>query len=81
MTSVLGGAGTVVASYLARSKGTGELDICKKRVSNLKRFNRECEAFIKDYGDVETNPKNSMLNYRICELRNHFEMLLGNFDK
>lgn len=93
MTSVLGGAGTIVASYLAHAKGTDNLQIYQKRVTELEKFNRECGAFIKDYGDVEMdtntqggqsgeqNTKSQMLNAYIHELRSHFEMLLGNFDR
>ena len=52
MTSILGGAGTVVASYLAHAKGTDKLEIYQKRVVDLEKFIRECEGFIKDYGEV-----------------------------
>ncbi|KLO13500.1 hypothetical protein SCHPADRAFT_940292 [Schizopora paradoxa] len=53
MTSILGGAGTVVASYLAHAKGTDKLDTYQKRVIDLEKFIRECKAFLKDYGDVQ----------------------------
>ena len=104
MTSVLGGLGTVVASYLAHAKGTDKLEIYQKRVVDLEKFIRECEGFIKDYGDEKpgnfstiqagggggdstTNQGQDktqlwiLLDDHIHELRAHYEMLLGNFDR
>ncbi|KLO17700.1 hypothetical protein SCHPADRAFT_157251 [Schizopora paradoxa] len=76
MTSILGGAGTVVASYLARARGSGEPELSTARAKDLEKFKRECEAFIEDYGHEHGHEHDQ----RIQELRGQFEMLLGNGD-
>lgn len=79
MTSILGGAGTVVASYLARARGSNEPELSIARVKDLQKFQRDCAAFIGDHGDDRTNSKE--INDRIDYLRNTLEHLLGNGDK
>ncbi|KAI0264538.1 hypothetical protein BGY98DRAFT_927973, partial [Russula aff. rugulosa BPL654] len=52
---ILGGASTLVTSYMARTKGTNELRASKSSARALDRFLREIEAFdlhhIQDTGD------------------------------
>ena len=74
MTSVLGGAGTIVASYLARARGSNEPELSISRVKDLEKFIRACEAFVEDHGYEHGHDHDR----RIDELRNEFEMLLGN---
>lgn len=74
MTSVLGGAGTVVASYLARARGSNEPELSISRVKDLQRYIRECEAFVQDHG-FETGHD---YDDRIDRLREDYEHLLGN---
>ena len=78
MTSVLGGTGTVVASYLARARGSNEPELSITRVKDLQKFQRECVAFIEDHGDDRSNSED--LNMRIDDLRTRLEHLLGNGD-
>lgn len=77
MTSILGGAGTVVASYLARARGSNEPELSTARAKDLEKFKRECEAFIEDYGHEHGHNHDQRIN----ELRSQFEMLLGNGDR
>lgn len=74
MTSILGGAGTVVASYLARARGSNEPELSISRVKDLQRYIRECEAFVQDHG-FETGHD---YDDRIDRLREDYEHLLGN---
>ena len=74
MTSILGGAGTVVASYLARARGSNEPELSIGRVKDLQRFIRECEAFVEDHGHEHGDE----FNPRVEQLREDFEHLLGN---
>ncbi|KAF9492379.1 hypothetical protein BDN71DRAFT_1451572 [Pleurotus eryngii] len=75
-TSVLGGLATLVASYLARARGSNEPELSITRVKDLEHFKRECEAFIMDHGHKieETGPLVDKMN----NLRYKFEDLLGN---
>ncbi|KAL5504712.1 hypothetical protein ACEPAH_7375 [Sanghuangporus vaninii] len=93
MTSVLGGAGTIVASYLARARGSNEPELSIARTKDLQRFIRTCDAFVQDHG-LETGFEDSEgkqggtrdlqrakeLDDRIGELRIELEHLLGNGD-
>ncbi|KAL5532030.1 hypothetical protein ACEPAF_5594 [Sanghuangporus sanghuang] len=93
MTSVLGGAGTIVASYLARARGSNEPELSIARTKDLQRFIRTCDAFVQDHG-LETGFEDSEgkqggtrdlqrakeLDDRIGELRVELEHLLGNGD-
>ncbi|KAL5512624.1 hypothetical protein ACEPAG_3277 [Sanghuangporus baumii] len=93
MTSVLGGAGTIVASYLARARGSNEPELSIARTKDLQRFIRTCDAFVQDHG-LETGFEDSEgkqggtrdlqrakeLDDRIRELRIELEHLLGNGD-
>ncbi|KAL5483156.1 hypothetical protein ACEPAI_8385 [Sanghuangporus weigelae] len=93
MTSVLGGMGTIVASYLARARGSNEPELSIARTKDLQRFIRTCDAFVQDHG-LETGFEDSEgkqggtrdlqrakeLDDRIRELRVELEHLLGNGD-
>ncbi|PPQ93893.1 hypothetical protein CVT25_007806 [Psilocybe cyanescens] len=74
MTAILGGIATIVASYLARARGSNEPELSITRVKDLEQFIRECEAFKMDHGHIADDS----LDGRIDELRRKFEDLLGN---
>ncbi|THH09244.1 hypothetical protein EW145_g2161 [Phellinidium pouzarii] len=76
MTSVLGGAGTIVASYLARTRGSNEPELSIARVKDLQKFIRECDAFVGDHGWQ----RGRRFDDRIEQLRTSLEHLLGNGD-
>ncbi|KZS87868.1 hypothetical protein SISNIDRAFT_460476 [Sistotremastrum niveocremeum HHB9708] len=50
VTSVLGGCSTLVASYLAKARGSGEPEISRGRSRDLEKLIRDMEAFILDFG-------------------------------
>ncbi|KAK7018611.1 carbamoyl-phosphate synth [Favolaschia claudopus] len=54
-TSVLGGMTTLVASYLARARGSNEPELSITRVKDLDQLIRECEILMMDYGTVTGN--------------------------
>ncbi|KAF8896848.1 hypothetical protein CPB84DRAFT_1815864 [Gymnopilus junonius] len=74
MTAILGGLATIVASYLARARGSNEPELSITRVKDLEQFIRDCEAFKMDSGHVLDNT----LDPKLFELRTKFEDLLGN---
>lgn len=50
----------MVASYLAKARGTNEPDLSKQHYKELEQFLRDVNAFILDHGDErgqEWNPK------------------------
>jgi hypothetical protein len=71
---MLGGASTLVASYLARTKGTNEPQASKYRVQALDHFLREIEAFDLDHG-YEMGDK---WDDKINGFRLGLERILGN---
>ncbi|KAF9555944.1 hypothetical protein CPC08DRAFT_609012, partial [Agrocybe pediades] len=73
-TAILGGLATLVASYLARSRGSNEPELSIARTKDLEQFIRECEAFKMDFGH-ELGEEHSD---RLQEFRRRFEDLLGN---
>ncbi|KAH0584879.1 hypothetical protein H2248_008157 [Termitomyces sp. 'cryptogamus'] len=73
-TTVLGGLSTLVASYLARARGSNEPELSITRVKDLEQFIRECDAFHLDHGHVMTNEHDEQL----FRFRSRFEELLGN---
>lgn len=73
-TTVLGGLSTIVASYLARARGSNEPELSIARVKDLEQFIRECEAFKMDNGHVYGDRFDSALE----DFRARFEDLLGN---
>jgi len=74
MTSILGGFSTIVASYLARARGSNEPELSIARVKDLEQFLRECEAFQMDHGHKVGHDHDD----RIDNFRARFEELLGN---
>ncbi|KZT31761.1 hypothetical protein SISSUDRAFT_1038218 [Sistotremastrum suecicum HHB10207 ss-3] len=50
VTSVLGGCSTLVASYLAKARGSGEPEISRGRSRDLEKLIRDMEAFVLDFG-------------------------------
>ncbi|KAF9005090.1 hypothetical protein BDQ17DRAFT_1389996 [Cyathus striatus] len=75
-TAILGGIATLVASYLARARGSNEPELSIARVKDLEQFIRECEAFIMDHG----HNVGVQFDDRLHNLRRQFEELLGNAD-
>jgi len=73
-TVILGGFSTIIASYLARARGSGEPESSISRRNDLDQFLREVEAFNKDHGDV----KGPEFDGEITRLRRRFEEILGN---
>ncbi|TFK97476.1 hypothetical protein BDV98DRAFT_574538 [Pterulicium gracile] len=51
-TAILGGFSTIVASYLARARGSNEPELSISRTKDLEQFIRECQAFQLDYGHL-----------------------------
>ncbi|OAX35825.1 hypothetical protein K503DRAFT_802519 [Rhizopogon vinicolor AM-OR11-026] len=76
---LLGGLSTIVASYLARARGSNEPELSITRVKDLDKFLRKCKAFEGDHGH-EYGPHGSELDEELCALRREFEELLGNGD-
>jgi hypothetical protein len=74
-----GGLSTIVASYLARARGSNEPELSITRVKDLDQFLRDCFAFKMDHGYEYGTPENG-LNDRLDNLRRRFEELLGNGD-
>ena len=70
----LGGLSTIVASYLARARGSNEPELSITRVKDLEHFIRECRAFQMDFG----HQTGSHHDGTVLALRNKFEELLGN---
>lgn len=73
-TTILGGMTTIVAGYLARTRGSNEPELSKMRVKDLEKFIREATSFVLDFGHLD-DPK---YDGRVEELRQEFEELLGN---
>ncbi|EGO20036.1 hypothetical protein SERLADRAFT_478659 [Serpula lacrymans var. lacrymans S7.9] len=78
-TAILGGLSTLVASYLARARGSNEPEASITRVKDLEQFIRDCQAFVMDHG-TEYGEDKPELNKRVEEFRRRFEELLGNFN-
>jgi hypothetical protein len=74
-----GGMSTLVASYLARTRGSNEPELSITRVKDLDQFLRDCLAFKMDHGHEYGTTENG-LNLRLENLRRRFEELLGNAD-
>ena len=70
----IGALATLVASYLARARGSNEPELSITRTKDLEQFIRECQSFQLDYGHFsgqEFDPE-------LIRLRRRFEELLGN---
>jgi len=72
--SVIGGMSTLVASYLARARGSNEPELSIIRAKDLDQFIRECEAFKMDFGHLDNHEHDEKLE----RFRSRFEELLGN---
>jgi len=74
-TTILGGLSTIVASYLARSRGTNEPEQSNAKVKDLDHFIRECRAFELDHGHVVGDEEMDRI---LIGKRKQLELLLGN---
>ncbi|KAH9170010.1 hypothetical protein EDB89DRAFT_2072482 [Lactarius sanguifluus] len=72
--SVLGGAATLVASYLARMRSSSEPEASRNRAKDLDRFLREVQAFQLDHGFV----KEPIWDKQIDDFRSRLENILSN---
>jgi hypothetical protein len=72
--SIMGGVSTILSTYMAKARGTGEPEISKALVMNLEQFIRECEAFTSDHG---MEVKGDHLNEKIGWFRERLETLLA----
>lgn len=72
-----GGIATLIASYLARARGSHEPELSTARLKDLEQFIRDSEIFQLDHGHSigSTKPEQEK---RLNELRERFEELLGN---
>jgi hypothetical protein len=64
---------TLVASYLAKARGSNEPELSIIRVKGLDQFIRELEAFKLDFGHLN----NHVHDDKLTSFRNKFEELLG----
>lgn len=79
--STLGGASTLVASYLARSRSTNEPQASREKADRLNHFLREVEAFQLDHGSDtgdKLDDKGNKLDDKIKGFRLGLEGMLGN---
>jgi hypothetical protein len=74
--SVLGGIATLLASYLAKARGSQEPELSAGKVKDLDQFIRDCEAFLLDHGTSVGSAKPDQ-ETRLHELRERFEKLLS----
>ncbi|KAG6873485.1 hypothetical protein C0995_015188 [Termitomyces sp. Mi166 len=75
-TTILGALSTIVASFLARARGSGEPELSATRVRDLEHFIREVDAFLMDHGDDTST--SGVHDDQIHKFRTRFEELLGN---
>ncbi|KAF5359180.1 hypothetical protein D9756_003602 [Leucocoprinus leucothites] len=73
-TTIFGALSTVVASYLARARGSNEPELSIARVKDLEHFLREANAFRLDRGHVDTDDWDQDIDH----FRKRLEELLGN---
>jgi len=73
-TTALGALATLVASYLARARGSNEPELSITRTKDLEQFIRECQLFDLDHGHLYGHEFDPELN----RFRTRFEELLGN---
>ena len=74
MFDTIGGFSTIVASFLARMRGSGEPERSQRRIKDLDQFIRDCEAFQMDRGHLTGSEEDQALE----DFRKRFEELLGN---
>jgi SMODS and SLOG-associating 2TM effector domain len=70
----IGALSTLVASYLARARGSNEPELSIARTKDLEQFIRECHAFQLDHGHTLGNS----LDKELVGFRSRYEELLGN---
>ena len=70
----IGALATLVASYLARARGSNEPDLSIARTKDLEQFIRECQAFQLDHG----HKFGGQFDEKLIGFRRRFEELLGN---
>jgi hypothetical protein len=73
-TSILGGMSTLVASYLARMRGSNEPQQSISKAQALDQFIRKCEAHLLDYGFDPASGEDE----KVRNLREKLEGILGN---
>ncbi|KAF7290660.1 SLATT-fungal domain-containing protein [Mycena indigotica] len=73
MTAVLGGMSTIVASYLARVRGSHEPEHSIARGKDLDAFIRDCEVFVLDHGHTV----GAELDDKVKAFRDRFEELMS----
>ena len=71
---IIGALATLVASYLARARGSNEPELSITRTKDLEQFIRECRSFQLDYGHLSGHEHDP----EVFRLRRRFEELLGN---
>jgi hypothetical protein len=76
VVSVLGAASTLVASFLARTKGSNEPQTSQFRAQALDHFLREIEAFKLDHG----HEVGERWDGKIHRFRSGLEKILGNYN-
>lgn len=77
---VSGALSTIVASYLAKARGSKEPDFSNTRVKDLEQFLRDCDAFVRDHGHVVTEKVDDELNKELITKRKRLEEILGNIN-
>lgn len=70
--AALGGLSTILASYLAKVRGSGEPELSTVRTRELNSYLREVETFIMDHGD-ETGTD---YDEQVSSFRERFEMII-----
>jgi len=73
-TTAVGALSTLVASYLARARGSNEPELSIARTKDLEQFIRECRTFQMDHGHIIGNN----FDEDLVRFRNRYEELLGN---
>ena len=73
-TSILGGLSTLAASYLAKSRGSGEPETSITKCNALEQFVRDCEGFLLDHG----REQGWRMELHIARYRRRFEEIQGN---
>jgi hypothetical protein len=79
ITAVFGGILTVLATYLARMRGSGEPERSRARAQDFASFVRDLEALMVDHGcEVSGAGTGRDLEEDIRVFRSRFEELMGN---
>jgi len=73
-TTAVGALSTLIASYLARARGSNEPELSIARTKDLEQFIRECRTFQMDHGHIIGNE----LDQDLVRFRSRYEELLGN---